>query len=50
MQAGFGLQSLCFGFRLVGPIFRCLESGLKIREDERALLILAAPLGRSTTA
>ena len=44
MQAGFGLQSLCFGFRLVGSLLRGLETGLEIGDDLRSFFIFATPL------
>ena len=44
---GLGLQDVGLGLRVVGPLLRGLELGLKIGEDQRGFLVLAAPLGRT---
>ena len=45
--AGLGLQGVGLGLRVVGPLLRGLEPGLKISDDQRGRLVLTAPLGRT---
>ena len=47
LLASIGLQGVGLGLRVVGPLLRGLEPGLKIGDDQRGFFVLAAPLGRT---